>query len=164
MNADEIYAKTEEGLRELKERTHNLPIMLRSLLIMVDGNRTVAEVLDRARAVRADAAALATLERVGLIAKRFSAPSSAKGDAAPAPRSEDEVQRFIAAQQQISDAINAHLGFRGYLMMMRLQRAENLRDLRDFLPDLAQALVKRIGAPAAEPIVSGIERLITTGS
>lgn len=163
MNPDEIYAKTEEGLRELKERTHNLPITLRSLLIMVDGNRTVAEVLDRARAVRADAAALATLERVGLIAKRFSAPSSAEGQAAPAPRSEDEVKRFIAAQQQISDAINNHLGFRGYLMMMRLQRAQNLRDLRDFLPDFVQALAKRIGDAKAGPIVAAIERLITTG-
>jgi hypothetical protein len=30
MNPDEIYAKTEEGVRELKERTHNLPIALRS--------------------------------------------------------------------------------------------------------------------------------------
>lgn len=164
MNPDEIYAKTEEGLRELKERTHNLPITLRSLLIMVDGDRTVAEILERARAVRADAAALATLERVGLIAKRFSAPSSAEGEAAPAPRSEDEVQRFIAAQQRISDAINSHLGFRGYLMMMRLQRAENLRDLRDFLPDFAQALAKRIGEAKAGAIVAGIQRLITTGA
>ncbi|MFI4953028.1 MAG: hypothetical protein ACHP7M_07800 [Burkholderiales bacterium] len=138
--------------------------MLRSLLIMVDGKRTVAEVLDRARAVRADAAALATLERVGLIGKRYGAPSSAEGESAPAARSDDEVKRFMAAQQQISDAINKHLGFRGYLMMMRLQRTENLRDLRDFLPDFAQALVKRIGAAAAEPIVSAVERLLTTGS
>ena len=163
MNPDEIYAKTEEGLRELKERTHNLPVMLRSLLIMVDGNRTVAEVLERARAVRADAAALATLERVGLIAKRFSAPSAVETEAAAAPRSEDEVKRFITAQQRISDAINSHLGFRGYLMMMRLQRAENLRDLRDFLPDFAQALVKRIGPANAGQIVSDIERLISSG-
>jgi hypothetical protein len=163
MNPEEIYAKTEEGLRELKERTHNLPVMLRSLLIMVDGNRTVAEVLERARAVRADAAALATLERVGLIAKRFSAPSAAETEVAAAPRSEDEVKRFMTAQQRISDAINSHLGFRGYLMMMRLQRAENLRDLRDFLPDFAQALVKRIGPANAGQIVSGIERLISSG-
>ncbi len=73
------------------------------------------------------------------------------------------MQRFIAAQQRISDAINNHLGFRGYLMMMRLQRAGNLRDLRDFLPDFAQALTKRIGPANAGQIVSGIERLITTG-
>lgn len=163
MNPDEIYAKTEEGLRELKERTHNLPVALRSLLIMIDGNRTVAEVLERARAVRADAAALATLERVGLIAKRFSAPSAVESEAATVPRSQDEVQRFLAAQQRISDTINSHLGFRGYLMMMRLQRAGNLRDLRDFLPDLSQALVKRIGPANANQIVSGIERLIGSG-
>ncbi len=45
-------------------------------------------------------------------------------------------------------------------MMMRLQRAENLRDLHDLLPDVARALIKRIGLEAATPIVSGLERLI----
>jgi hypothetical protein len=160
MNQGEIYAKTEEGVRELKERTRNLPITLRSVLIMVDGNRTVAEVLERARALRVDITALATLERAGLIAQRFSAPSAAPPDAASAPRSESEVQRFLTAQQQLSDAINKHLGFRGYMMMMRLQRASNLRDLHDLLPDFAKAMVKRVGIDAATPIVGELERLI----
>jgi hypothetical protein len=162
MSPGEIYAKTDEGLRELKERTRNLPIALRSLLIMVDGNRTVAEILQRARALRVDAGALATLERSGLIAKRFSAPS-AVDDAAATTRSENEVERFLAAQQQMSDAINAHLGFRGYLMMMRLQRAANLRDLHDLLPDFAQALVKRVGVDMATPIVSALQNAIVHG-
>ena len=163
MSPGEIYAKTDEGLRELKERTRTLPIGLRSLLIMVDGNRTVEEVLQRARALRVDAGALSTLERAGLIAKRFDAPSAVGAGAAPAPRSETEVQQFLAAQQQMSDAINAHLGFRGYLMMMRLQRAANPRDLHDLLPDFAQALVKRLGVDAATPIVSELQRLIVHG-
>ena len=64
----------------------------------------------------------------------------------------------------ISDAINAHLGFRGYLMMMRLQRASNLRDLHDLLPDLAQALVKRLGVGAATPLVQELQRLIAHGN
>jgi hypothetical protein len=160
MNQGEIYAKTEEGARELKERKRNLPVTLRGLLIMVDGNRTVAQVLERARALRVDDTALATLEREGLIAKRFSAPSAAESEAVAAPRSEGEVQRFLDAQQQLSDAINAHLGFRGYMMMMRLQRANNLRDLHDLLPDFAKALVKRVGIDAATPIVSRLEQLI----
>lgn len=164
MNSGEIYAKTEEGLRELKERKRNLPITLRSLLIMVDGNRTVAQILDHARALRVDASALATLENAGLIAKRFSAPSAHEGETSTAPRSQNEVQRFMAAQQKMSDAIKAHLGFRGYLMMMRLQRAENLRDLHDLLPDFAQALVKRIGMDTATPLVSDLERLIVGGT
>lgn len=162
MNPGEIYAKTDEGVRELKERKLNLPIALRSVLIMIDGNRTVGEVLERARALRVDASTFSALERAGLIAKRFSAPS-VEDEKAPAPRSEDEVERFIAAQQQLSALINEHLGFRGYLMMMRLQRAENLRDLHDFLPDFAQALVKRMGVGAATAIVAPLERLIVRG-
>ena len=163
MNPSEIYAKTDEGLREIKERKLNLPIALRSVLIMIDGNRTIGEIMERARALRVDESALAALERAGLIAKRFSAPSVAEAVEASAPRSEDEVERFIAAQRQLENLINRHLGIRGYLMMMRLQRAENLRDLRDLLLDFAQALVKRIGMEAAAPIIAELERLIVRG-
>jgi hypothetical protein len=162
MDPSEIYAKTELGLQELKERKLNLPITLRGLLILIDGNRTVAEVLVKARALKLDQRAMTALERGGLIAKRFSAPSVAQGDAiaAPAQRTEDEIERFIHAQQMISDAINAHLGFRGYGLMMRLQKTANVRDLHDLLPDFAKALVKRLGIEPATPIVSSIERLI----
>ena len=69
MDPGEIYAKTEEGLRELKERKRGLPITLRGLLIMVDGTRTVAEILQRARALHLDKSALAELENAGLITR-----------------------------------------------------------------------------------------------
>ena len=163
MHPGEIYAKTEEGVRELKERKRNLPIALRSLLIMVDGNHTVAEVLDRARTLRVDLSAMAELERSGLIAKRFSAPSVAEASRSPELPSDGDVQRFLKAQERMSDAITEHLGLRGYLMMLRLQRAANVRDLRDLLPDFAQALVKRVGLDAATPIITELERLIVQG-
>ena len=107
-----------------------------------------------------DLSAVVALERAGLIAKRLSAPSVAEVGGATAARSEDEVARFIKGQKRLSDLLNEHLGFRGYMMMMRLQRAENLRDLHDLLPDFAKALVKRIGIEKATPIVSELERLI----
>jgi hypothetical protein len=159
MHPGEIYAKTEDGLREVKERKLSLPIALRSLLIMIDGKLTVGEVLERARALRVDEEGVTVLERSGLIVKRFSAPSVAT-QAASAPRSEDEAQRFVAAQRRLSDLINEHLGLRGYLLIMRLERASNLRDLHDLLPDFAKALVKRMGVEAATPIVSELEQLI----
>jgi hypothetical protein len=163
MDPSEIYAKTELGLQELRERKLDLPLTLRGLLILIDGNRTVAEVLVKARALKLDQRAMTALERGGLIAKRFSAPSVAQGEAAgaPAQRTEDEVQRYIRAQQMMSDAVNAHLGFRGYGLMMRLQKTANVRDLHDLLPDFAKALVKRVGIEPATPVVSSIERLIT---
>jgi hypothetical protein len=159
MHPGEIYAKTEDGIREVKERKRSLPIALRSLLIMIDGKLTVAEVLERARALRVDEEAIASLEHAGLIAKRFSAPSESEAAAESAPRSEDEAQQFVAAQRRFSDLINAHLGLRGYLLIMRLERAANMRDLHDLLPDVAKALVKRIGVEAATPIVNDLEQL-----
>jgi hypothetical protein len=162
MEPSEIYAKTQLGLQELRERRLNLPVTLRSLLILIDGNRTVADVMDKARSLRLDERALNALERGGLIAKRFSAPSaSGPGAAAPAHRSEDETRRFVQAQQMMGDAINEHLGLRGYTLMMRLQKAANVRDIHDLLPDFAMALVKRIGMKPTTPIVEAIERLIT---
>ena len=161
MEPSEIYAKTELGQQELRERKLNLPVTLRSLLILIDGNRTVADVMDKARSLRLDERALNALERGGLIAKRFSAPSvSGPGAAPPAHRSEDEIRRFMQAQQMMSDAINEHLRLRGYGLMMRLQKTANVRDLHDLLPDFAMALVKRIGMAPATPIVEAIERLI----
>ena len=158
MHPGEIYAKTEDGIREVKERKRSLPIAVRSLLIMIDGKLTVAEVLERARALRVDEEAIATLEDAGLIAKRFSAPSESTAPAASAPRGEDEAQQFVAAQRRFSDLINAHLGLRGYLLIMRLERAANMRDLHDLLPDVAKALVKRLGVEAATPIVNDLEQ------
>jgi hypothetical protein len=164
MEAAEIYAKTELGVRELKERTVNLPLPLRGLLIMVDGNRTIADVLAKARMLNLDETALSTLEAGGLIAKKYSAPSySGRADAAPV-RTEDEVQRYLEAHQIMSDATNKHLGFRGYGLMMRLQKTANIRDLRDLLPDFAAALTTPAGDAAATPILAEIENLIDPGN
>jgi hypothetical protein len=161
MEAAEIYAKTELGLREVRERTLKLPVGIRGLLIMIDGNRTIGDVMEKARVLRVDPTAVALLESEGLIAKKFAAPSTnGAAPVAEAPRSEDQVERFLRAQQLMSDATNAHLGFRGYGMMMRLQKTSHLRDLHDLLPDFAAALAKRAGADVASPIVAEIQALI----
>jgi len=160
MHPGEIYGKTDEGIREIKQRKLNLPVALRSLLIMIDGKATIADVLERARALGVDEESVAALERAGLIAKRFSAPSVADDTPTAAPPSEDEAQRFRAAQRRLNDLISEHLGIRGYLLVMRLERASNLRDLHDLLPDVAKALIKRIGVERATPIVTDLEQLI----
>ena len=122
----------------------------------------MADLLQRASALHVDQTAFTELETQGLIARRFAAPSDAASPAAESvPRSEGDVQRFLAAQQRMSDAIHQHLGFRGYLMMMRLQRAENLRDLHDMLVDLGQAVAKRAGKDVSTTLVGELERLIT---
>ena len=160
MNLDEIYVKTELGTKELVERRLGLAIDVRRLLILVDGKHTVAQILARGRAFNADAAAFEDLERAGLVALLLGARSKAQLESEPVQRSADEVQYFLDAQKALSNAINEHLGFRGYGLMMRLQKTENLRDLHEMLPDFAQSLVKRKGMEAATPIVSALEQMI----
>jgi hypothetical protein len=160
MEMTEIFSKTELGVREVKERRLNLPVQLRSVLIMIDGQRTVADVLDKTRMLGIDARAIEKLAVDGLIAPKFAPRAEAANEAIEPQRTEDEVERYLRAQQMMSDAINQHLGLRGYGMMMRLQKAACLRDLHELLRDLAAALVKRVGVEDATPIISEIEGLI----
>ena len=159
MNLDDIYSKTARGLEELRTRQMNLPVQLRSVLIMIDGQRTVAQTLARAQALAVGPDVFEQLEKLALIERRFGARSTAEADVA-VTRTEDDVQRFLTLQKTMNAAISEHLGIRGYGLMLRLQRASNLRDLHDLLPDLAQSLVKRIGINAATPIVEGIEQAL----
>ena len=160
MDLDEIYSKTERGLEELRTRQMNLPMQLRSVLIMVDGQRTVAQTLARAQAMSVGPDVFEQLEKLALIERRFGARSAAEAPAAAPARTQDDVQRFLTVQKLMNDAISNHLGLRGYGLMLRLQRAGNLRDLHDLLPDLAQSLVKRIGLNGATPIVQGLEQAL----
>jgi len=74
---------------------------------------------------------------------------------------ENQLPRFTEARKMMNDAIDRHLGIRGYGLAMKLQKAGNVRDLHDLLPDFARALVRRIGIGPATPVVEAIERLIT---
>jgi hypothetical protein len=158
MQPGDIYAKTEDGIREVKERKRSLPVALRSLLIMIDGKLTVGEVLERARTLGADEDAVMALERAGLIATRSGAPSAASE--VPAISAEGEAERFAAIRRRLSELIEQQLGLRGYLLARRLERATSLRDLHDLVPDVAKALVKRLGAGTAAPIVAELEQLL----
>lgn len=160
MEMGEIFAKTELGVREIKERRLNLPLPLRSLLIMIDGQRTVADVLAKTRVLGLDERAIEKLAVDGLIAPRFATRADAANNAIEPRRTEAEVERYLKAQQMMSDAINGHLGLRGYSLMMRLQKAGDLRDLYELLRDIAAALVQRVGVETATPIISDIESLI----
>ncbi|MEO6927537.1 MAG: hypothetical protein ABI190_00095 [Casimicrobiaceae bacterium] len=159
MNLDDIYTKTARGVEELRTRQMNLPLQLRSVLIMIDGQHTAAQTLTRARALAVGPDVFEQLEKLALIERRFGARSGAEEGVA-VTRSEVDVQRFLTLQTTMNGVISHHLGIRGYGLMLRLQRAGNLRDLHEMLPDLAQALVKRIGINAASPIVDGIEQAL----
>ena len=97
MGNDWILAKTVAGVEEIATRTRRVPPRLRTMLILVDGRRSVAELIDAAANLGDVRQALETLHdegfviRVGgprpvaAVASRASAQAEARSRPAPAP-------------------------------------------------------------------------------
>jgi len=97
MGNDWILAKTVAGVEEIATRTRRVPPRLRTMLILVDGRRSVAELIDAAAGLGDVRQALETLHdegfviRVGgprpvaAVASRASAQMDARSRPAPVP-------------------------------------------------------------------------------
>ena len=103
-----LFAKTELGIRELRERQLNLPLPLRSLLIMIDGQRTVADVLAKTRALGLDARAIQQLAGDGLIARKYATRTDAS--------------RLVRRTALAANADTINRSLRGILIYMLRQR------------------------------------------
>lgn len=88
MDGTAVLAKTAKGLEEVKARTHGLAQKLRTLLIMVDGTATAADLIAKFGGVPEVAAALESLLSDGFVEVRGAGGSSrpaAAPAASPAP-------------------------------------------------------------------------------
>ena len=74
------YSKTDAGRQEIEQRTRKLPSALRSILLMVDGQRDDGELATLIESFRAPADTLEQLAGMGLIEAR-----EAEGAVAGAP-------------------------------------------------------------------------------
>ena len=72
----DIYVKTDAGRDEIKSRSRGLPMSVRAILVMIDGQRTVGAVRAIVDGSKAPADTLQTLEAQGLIEPR-GGPSTA---------------------------------------------------------------------------------------
>ncbi|HET6396397.1 MAG TPA: hypothetical protein VFF91_06105 [Pseudoxanthomonas sp.] len=173
MREGEVYRKTEAGRDEIRDRSRRLPPALRTVLLMVDGQRPLSELKQVAAGVHAPADALERLLADGLIEPvptGFDAaglvravspgtpapsPAAAAAPAQSAPPSAaavdaGEADQFAALYRRMTEAIRAHLGLRGYFLQLKVERCEDLPALRALLPELRQALAKSKGETFAE--------------
>jgi len=63
----DVYRKTELGLSEVKERKHKLSPRVRTMLILIDGTHTEAQLMEEAAGVGAPADFLDQLIAAGLV-------------------------------------------------------------------------------------------------
>jgi len=151
MRDSDVPVKTNEGRDEIEHRTRKLPPMLRSILLIVDGERSARHLRELAVSLHGPADALEQLEGMGLIASSAAvaaslaaqapvraAAASAPGDAAASP----PAQRYQALYSLMSEAVRDHLGLRGYFLQLKIERCSNSDELAAVLPELSAALAK----------------------
>lgn len=150
------FAKTEAGRQEIDARTRRLPTALRSILLMVDGQRTDAELRSLIDGLKAPADALEQLEAMGLIADSWKvANGTPRPPAPPAPAKaaqaepqpvRDSAQEYRWLYDRMSGAVGRYLGLKGYFLQLKIERCADLQSLQTVLPELEAALRKARGA------------------
>ncbi|AKC85979.1 hypothetical protein [Pseudoxanthomonas suwonensis] len=169
---DGIYRKTNAGRDEIRDRARRLAPPLRTVLLMVDGQRSLAQLREVMAGMRAPDDALEMLLAEGLIeavptgfdaaglmdalAPRAPATPAAPAPvaasipaAAPEPALAKRSAQYLYLYERMSDAVRAHLGLRGYFMQLKVERCADADSLQALLPELLDALAKAKGGSFA---------------
>jgi len=151
------FAKTEAGRQEIEARTRRLPTALRSILLMIDGQRTDAELRSLIEGLKAPPDALEQLVEMGLIADGWNVAAGVPATAAVRPASTgavpageapvyDAAQEYRWLYDRMSGAVGRYLGLKGYFLQLKIERCTDVASLQAVLPELEAALRKARGA------------------
>lgn len=169
VNKQAIYQKTLKGSEAIANRQSGLAPKLRSLLIMVDGKRTHAELTVMAAAL-GDPQRLSELEAEGLVEPAFAVDRTLPAALEPAAQHVDaEVeapQRAVnlAQAQRFSSHLLEHtLGPMAEPLCIKIEKADNLADFVAAIKR-AREIVREIkGNAEAERFVAQIEAQMPVG-
>lgn len=172
MNDTDFVDKTERGAQEIKTRSLKLPQRLRTMLIMIDGNVSVAQLRDAAAKLAVQDDFLDVLLRDGLVVllpgigiahkpPAAAATTAASSGAAPQMAADaSTVERFMAARKLMNDSVVDGLGIRAFFFTLKLERAFNREDLLALMDDYLKAIRKGSGAAAAEVLEGRVRSLL----
>lgn len=153
-----IYRKTAKGQAEIETRAHRLAPRLRGALIMVDGQRSVDDLM---KLVAGDAdAALQQLLIDGFIdvfavlADRPAAAAAPAPAPAPAPAAPKAGASLDSIKRDAVRYLNDKLGPAAESVAIKIERAKSMTELQPLLSQAAQLLQNFNGASAAEPFIA----------
>lgn len=145
-----VYTKTAKGRAEIETRAHRLVPRLRSLLILVDGRRSDAElaglIMHEPMQAIEQLLAQGFIEAVAAAAPPPAppAPTPAAAPAPPATIPFDQRRRLAVR------ALNDLLGPMGEGLALRMERAKTAEDLRPHLLSAMQIIADQHGRDTAE--------------
>ncbi len=140
MQANDIPGKTVAGQREIGLRAHKLSPRARSLLIMIHGTQTVAELSRSMQSLGDVGAILSELHGLGLIAVG-TAGSAAHAAQAQLP-SVEATQLVQEAKQLLNQTAVAALGLRAFLFTLKLEHCYTGDELRGIIAEYRRVITK----------------------
>ena len=162
MNPSDVPVKTDAGNRELSQRTHKLSSRVRSLLIVIHGTDTVAQLTQSFHAFGDIDASLNELAKLGLIAVR-SGTVATTAPQLPAANAPDIAPPAPQAKQLLNESAVAVLGLRAFLFTLKLEHCYTAEELRGILPEYRRVIAKAKGEPFADAMVKRVEEILARG-
>jgi hypothetical protein len=175
MDKNVIYKKTAKGQEEMATRVHHLPSRDRSILVLVDGKRTGAELIDKSRHFGDGESFLERLFASGFI----EAVSADEHTVDPAPELKSATRiapqptaptrtRLPASTASVSgNALTETINFARHFLLgvlgpdadelaARIESSRNLKDLTQTLTRGREALVALAGRRKADEFWLGV--------
>ena len=171
MDLNAVVVKTRKGQDEIETRAHKLPGRLRAVLIMVDGERTGAELLDQAGELAEqltqqidDLIKLGFLEQISgemgaaqpepLVEMPTAASKPTVPVTGPTPQIKGPGSTWTAVpldvlKSRLGKMLNESLGMRAMFMTAQLNTVTSHRALEAVIDEMAQSLATTVGADTA---------------
>ncbi len=143
MQVGEVYFKTETGKQEIQDRGHRLPSSLRSLLLMVDGQRNQSQLRELMTGLHAPDDGLEQLVVLGLVRRHETQTAAAALGPLPGQVTLPvEFGRYRRLYEIVTDTVRRHLGLKGYFVQLKVEKCADVDSLLGLLPEIATALTK----------------------
>ncbi len=135
-----IAIKTETGFRVLKDRSVPLTPRQRAAFILVDGKRTVDEVMASTAGMGVTRADIEQLMASGLIAELLFPKAPALAEPLPVPVSARTPQERYRDAYPVATRLTSSLGLRGFRLNLAVEAVGSFEQLVELAPKIKQAV------------------------
>jgi hypothetical protein len=182
-----IYDKTNKGREEITTRGYHLASRLRSLLVIVDGKQTDAELLKKIAglglgeqhlqelldqgfiaAIQIETSPILTdtstpIESTEVLSEQVSDASIDQIETS-APPIKDPAEQFREVYSFFNDSIKSNIGFRGFNLQLKVERANNLQELEELRKPFLEAIFKAKGEETLRTLSTQLDKLLGSTS
>ena len=153
-----IWAKTDAGRAEIQARALVKDRAQRNLLLVIDGKTTDETLLARLAGINpSDFANLAGLGLIAPVSPPAPPPAPGPAPRVAAPAAKSSSQRadvdgfdYATLRGAIGRMISKELGMRGFTLLMVLEEANTIEDLKEVAQRLLKTIAERKGIAAAD--------------